>query len=154
MMKAIPATLLVAGLLAVPVSSAVFAEESAGRSQDSASGTSRSPDSSSVGRYIDDAAITARIKGRFVEDSSVSALGISVETKNGIVQISGFANSEAEKARAASIASSVPDVRQVQNNIVVKKSDSTGSSRGSSSSPSDSSTMREGSGTGSSGSRY
>lgn len=108
-MKTIPVTLLVAGLIAAPLSTAVFAQES------------------SVGRYVDDASITARVKGRFVEDPTVSAMRINVETKNGIVQISGFANSELEKARAASIASSVPDVRQVKNEIIVKNEATSGS---------------------------
>jgi osmotically-inducible protein OsmY len=45
---------------------------------------------------------------------------INVETLKGVVQLSGFATSQAEKDKAAAIARSVPDVRSVQNDIVVR----------------------------------
>ena len=75
---------------------------------------------SSVGQYVDDATITTRVKTRFAEDPKVSAMRISVETLNGTVQLSGFADSEVERQRAVDVARAVPDVRQVRNNIVVK----------------------------------
>jgi osmotically-inducible protein OsmY len=75
---------------------------------------------SSVGQYVDDTTITTRVKTRFAEDPKVSAMRISVETLNGTVQLSGFADSEVERDRAAELARSVPDVKQVRNNIVVK----------------------------------
>ena len=74
----------------------------------------------SAGAYVDDATITTRVKSRFAEDKTVSATRISVETLKGVVQLSGFATSEAEKQRAAQIAASVPGVRQVQNAVVVR----------------------------------
>lgn len=75
---------------------------------------------SSVGQYVDDATITSRVKARFAEDSQVAATRISVETLKGTVQLSGFATSEAEKNRAAQIARSVPDVRDVRNDVIVR----------------------------------
>jgi osmotically-inducible protein OsmY len=75
---------------------------------------------SSVGQYVDDTTITTRVKTRFAEDKEVSAMRIQVETLNGTVQLSGFADSEAERARAADIARNVPDVKNVRNNIIVK----------------------------------
>jgi osmotically-inducible protein OsmY len=75
---------------------------------------------STVGQYVDDTTITTRVKTRFAEDPKVSAMRISVETLNGTVQLSGFAASEAERDRATELARSVPDVKQVRNNIVVK----------------------------------
>jgi osmotically-inducible protein OsmY len=75
---------------------------------------------SSVGQYVDDATITTRVKTRFAEDPKVSAMRISVETLNGTVQLSGFADSETERQRAVDVARAVPDVKQVRNNIVVK----------------------------------
>src|SRR5512138_3537944 len=68
---------------------------------------------SSVGQYVDDATITARVKKRFAEDRQVAATRIKVETLNGTVQLSGFAVSDGERQRAAEIARSVPDVRDV-----------------------------------------
>jgi len=74
----------------------------------------------SVGSYVDDATVTARVKTRFAEDPSVAAMRINVETLKGEVQLSGFAATETEKANAASIARAVPDVKSVRNNIVVR----------------------------------
>jgi len=70
--------------------------------------------------YVDDATITTRVKSRFAEDKTVAASRISVETLKGVVQLSGFAVSEAERQRAAQIAASVPGVKQVQNAVVVR----------------------------------
>lgn len=75
---------------------------------------------STVGQYVDDATITTRVKARFADDPQVSAMRISVETLNGEVQLSGFAASEAEKAKAGEVARGVPDVKSVRNNIVVR----------------------------------
>ena len=73
-----------------------------------------------VGAYVDDAAITAAIKAKFVDDKIVSAGSISVETLNGIVQLSGFAKSAAEKSQAEQIARSSKNVRSLRNDIVVR----------------------------------
>lgn len=75
---------------------------------------------SSVGEYVDDATITARVKSRFAEDKAVAATRIQVETLKGVVQLSGFATSEAERQRAAQLAAAVPGVKQVQNSVVVR----------------------------------
>ena len=73
-----------------------------------------------VGNYVDDTAITTAVKAKFVEDKTVAASSISVETLNGTVQLSGFAKSAAEKSQAETIARSVKNVKSVRNNIVVR----------------------------------
>ena len=78
-----------------------------------ATGCSVAREQQTVGSYVDDAGITTAVKAKMAEDKSVSATAISVETMNGVVQLSGFAKSEAEKARAAEIARGVNDVRKV-----------------------------------------
>jgi len=85
-----------------------------------AQGCSIASHQSSVGQYVDDATITARVKKRFAEDPQVAATRISVETLNGTVQLSGFAVSDTERVRAAEIARSVPDVRDVRNDVIVR----------------------------------
>ena len=77
-------------------------------------------DQQSVGSYVDDSAITTAVKAKMAEDKSVSATAISVETLKGTVQLSGFAKSESEKARAAEIARTTKNVREVRNSIVVR----------------------------------
>lgn len=73
-----------------------------------------------AGAYVDDAAITTAVKARMVEDKTVSAGAINVETLNGTVQISGFAKSAAEKSQAETVARGVKNVRGVRNDIVVR----------------------------------
>lgn len=73
-----------------------------------------------TGSYVDDAAITTAVKAKFVEDPTVAASSISVETLNGTVQLSGFAKSTSEKNQAENIARSVKNVRNVRNDIVVR----------------------------------
>ena len=73
-----------------------------------------------IGGYVDDSSITSTVKSRMVEDKTVDAQSIAVETANGNVQLSGVAKSTIEKATAESIAIKVRGVKSLQNNIVVK----------------------------------
>lgn len=75
---------------------------------------------STVGQAVDDTTITTQVMARFAENPVVSALAINVETVHGVVQLSGFAKSDSERATAESIASKVPNVKSVKNDIIVK----------------------------------
>jgi hyperosmotically inducible protein len=77
-------------------------------------------DQQSVGSYVDDSVLTTRVKSKFAEDSTVSAMAISVETLKGVVQLSGFAKSEAERSKAESLARDTSGVVAVKNDIVVR----------------------------------
>ena len=73
-----------------------------------------------VGAYIDDAAITTAVKGRFIDNKDVDATAIKVETLNGTVMLSGFAKSEKERSTAESITRNVNGVKSVKNEIAVR----------------------------------
>ena len=73
-----------------------------------------------VGAYVDDAGITTLVKSRFVENKTVDAAAISVETMKGTVMLSGFAKNSAEKATAENIAWGVKGVTAVKNEITVR----------------------------------
>lgn len=75
---------------------------------------------STVGEYIDDAAITTTIRAKFVDSKTVDATSIKVETLNGEVIISGFARNADEKARAEQLALEVKGVRRVKNAIEIR----------------------------------
>jgi hyperosmotically inducible protein len=77
-------------------------------------------DQQTVGSYMDDTAITTKVKARFAEDPAVSAMSINVETLKGTVQLSGFAKSEAERNAAGRLAASTQGVKSVKNDIVVR----------------------------------
>ncbi len=74
-----------------------------------------------TGEYIDDAAITTRVKTAFAADPEVKATEVQVETFKGTVQISGFVDSPDSAARAAQLARDVPGVKQVQNSMVIRE---------------------------------
>lgn len=78
---------------------------------------SNPPTRESTGEYVDDAAITAKIKAAFVKDSEVRALDVKVETVRGVVQLSGTARSNSEIERAGQIARNVPGVTAVRNDL-------------------------------------
>jgi hyperosmotically inducible periplasmic protein len=77
-------------------------------------------DQESVGAYVDDATLTTRVKGKFAEDKTVSAMAISVETLKGVVQLSGFAKSAEEKSMAERLARGTSGVTSVRNDIIVR----------------------------------
>lgn len=76
-------------------------------------------DQQTVGAYIDDTTITTQVRARFADDPVVSVMAIKVQTLNGVVQLSGFAKSEAERTRAQTIAANVNGVSRVANDIIV-----------------------------------
>jgi hyperosmotically inducible protein len=85
-----------------------------------ASGCAVTSGQSSVGEYVDDATLTASVKSKLAEDKSVSASRISVESMKGVVQLSGFATSVAEKQRAVELTRSTKGVRGVDDSIQVQ----------------------------------
>jgi hyperosmotically inducible periplasmic protein len=108
------AVILIAGVLAVPISGC------AGKKERAAETTSERP--AGVGEYVSDSVITAKIKSKMAADRSVSASHIKVDTdKNGIVVLSGTAHSQAEADKAHEIAHSVEGVTKVYNNTKVQK---------------------------------
>ena len=74
----------------------------------------------SVGAFVDDTAITTAVKARFIDNKTVDASSISVETLNGTVMLSGFAKSTSEKTVAESLAWKVNGVKVVKNEIAVR----------------------------------
>jgi hyperosmotically inducible protein len=85
-----------------------------------ASGCAVTRGQETVGAYIDDATITAKIKSRFIEDLKVDASAISVETLKGTVMLSGFAKNAEERNAAERIARNVNGVVAVKNEIAVR----------------------------------
>jgi len=74
----------------------------------------------SVGAYIDDSAITTSVKARMVDNPSVDASAISVETMKGTVLLAGFAKSAAERSVAESLAWKADGVKAVKNEIAIR----------------------------------
>jgi len=74
----------------------------------------------STGEYIDDSYITTKVKASIVKDKELKSAEINVETFKGVVQLSGFVNSQSDIDRAVKIARSVKGVQSVKNDMRLK----------------------------------
>jgi len=82
--------------------------------------TSSGRTTETAGEYVDDAAITGKVKAAILNEPGLKSLQIGVETFKDTVQLSGFVDSAAAKTRAAEVTAGVPGVKAVRNNLVVK----------------------------------
>lgn len=76
--------------------------------------------SASLKGYAGDTAITSQIKAKLLADDMVPSRNITVETSDGVVQLSGSVESRQQADRAADIAKAVSGVKSVENNLSVK----------------------------------
>ncbi len=75
---------------------------------------------SKVGTFLSDTALTARVKTALIDQRGLEGLDIHVNSYKGVVQLSGFVDTDVEKELAGQIARNVDDVVDVVNNIIVK----------------------------------
>lgn len=73
-----------------------------------------------AGTYVDDSAITAKVKSKMIGDSVVKAHEINVDTFQGNVQLNGFVDNDQQKQRAEEIARNTSGVVNVQNNLQLR----------------------------------
>ena len=71
-------------------------------------------------RVTTDASITSAVKTRLMADDLGRGLKIDVDTKDGIVTLTGVAPTEADKANFGEIAAHTTGVKRVVNNLTVK----------------------------------
>ena len=74
----------------------------------------------STGQYVDDTAITTKVKAAILNDPALKVFQINVETYKTVVQLSGFVNSAETVSRASVVASGVSGVTSVKNDLNVK----------------------------------
>ncbi|MGB7815775.1 MAG: BON domain-containing protein [Methylotenera sp.] len=75
---------------------------------------------SGTGEYVDDTVITTKVKAAVLNEASLKSAEIYVETFKGVVQLSGFVNSEADINKAVEVARSVKGVTSVKNDMRLK----------------------------------
>lgn len=71
----------------------------------------------SVKGYAGDTAITSEVKAKLLADDIVPSRKVKVETTDGVVQLSGTVESQAQSDRAESIAKAVDGVKSVKNDL-------------------------------------
>ena len=86
----------------------------------SAAACAATPTQESTGGYVDDSTITAKVKTDLAQDAKVSSTDVSVKTYKGVVDLSGFVNSQSEVSEARLVTAQVNGVKAVHDNLIVK----------------------------------
>lgn len=73
-----------------------------------------------TGEYIDDTVITTKVKALILNEESLKSSEINVETFKGVVQLSGFVNSNADINKAIEVTRRVEGVTSVKNDMRLK----------------------------------
>jgi hyperosmotically inducible periplasmic protein len=74
-----------------------------------------------AGDATSDAAITTKVKSKFLADTSISGLKIDVDTTNHVVTLTGTVPTAAEKTRAVAVAKGTDGVKSVIDRLKVGK---------------------------------
>lgn len=74
----------------------------------------------STSEYVDDSVITTKVKTAILGDPALKVLQINVETYKGVVQLSGFVDSQAMASKAVDVARSVSGVKSVRNDMRIR----------------------------------
>jgi hypothetical protein len=69
---------------------------------------------------VDDAAITTKVKTAVLAEPGLKSLQIDVDTKNGVVTLSGMVDNASMKERASQVAQNISGVKSVVDNLAVK----------------------------------
>jgi osmotically-inducible protein OsmY len=122
-MRLLAVSAFVTSLAASPVAFAANGDNDASQPPGTMGGTSG--DETPV-QYLDDAAITAKVKTAFVVDPDLKARDISVETTQGIVRLMGTVDSQAEKDKAMNTAQKISGVKSLKDDLVVRGAEVSG----------------------------
>ena len=74
----------------------------------------------STGEYFDDSMITTKVKAVIFDDPVLRVTDVTVETYDGVVQLSGFVNSRSDINRDVDLARGVKGVKAVRNDMRIK----------------------------------
>ncbi|MER1977689.1 molecular chaperone OsmY [Pseudocitrobacter sp. RIT415] len=109
-------------LLAVILGSAVMSGSAMAESN-AASEAGQKVDSSmnKVGNFMDDSAITAKVKAALVDHDAIKSTDISVKTENKVVILSGTVDNQSQSDQATSLAKGVEGVSSVENKLTIRE---------------------------------
>ena len=85
-----------------------------------AAGCASTSNQESTGQYLDDTAITTKVKAAIFNEPTLKSTEINVETFKGRVQLSGFVSSRASMDRAVTVARGVGGVTSVKDDMRLK----------------------------------
>ncbi|MBT8436247.1 MAG: BON domain-containing protein [Gammaproteobacteria bacterium] len=73
-----------------------------------------------TGEYLDNTVITTKVKAAIFNEPTLKSFEINVETFKGVVQLSGFVNSQADIDKAVEIVQQIKGVKSVENDMQLK----------------------------------
>jgi hyperosmotically inducible periplasmic protein len=76
-----------------------------------------------TGNYIEDSALTTKVKAALLAEKNLKSLPISVESTDGVVTLSGKVVSSAQIDQAVDVAKHVEGVKDVHNSLTLKTDD-------------------------------
>ncbi len=119
-------TLLAVMLGTAVMSGSALAESTTSKAESAADSAGQKIDSSmnKVGNFMDDSAITAKVKAALVDHESIKSTDISVKTEKSVVTLSGFVESQSQAEQAVSVAKGVEGVASVSDKLHVRDSKS------------------------------
>jgi hyperosmotically inducible protein len=79
------------------------------------------PASTTIGTEIDDTVVTTKVKSALFADPDIKSFDLTVVTRKGEVQLSGFVDSQAQIDQAIAIAHKMDGVKSVGNEMSIKK---------------------------------
>ena len=83
-------------------------------------GCAATPKQEGTAEYIDDSVLTTKVKAAVFNEPTLKSSEINVETFKGVVQLSGFVNSQTDINKAVDVARDVKGVKSVKNDMRVK----------------------------------
>lgn len=83
------------------------------------------PAGTTVGTAIDDTVVTASVKSALLSNADIKSFDFKVETRKGVVMLSGFVDNQMQLDRANTLTQGVAGVTSVQNNVTLKSGSTT-----------------------------
>jgi hyperosmotically inducible protein len=78
------------------------------------------PPSATVGAQVDDTVITSRVKSALLADDTVKGFDVGVETRNGIVELTGMVDNQTQIDKAVQLARAADGATSVKNELKIK----------------------------------
>lgn len=118
-------TLLAAGLLSLVLAAPAFAEGETTTGQKIENAAEKTGDkmesaADKTGDFLSDSALTAKVKSALIAEKDLKSMAINVDSKDGVVTLSGELPTAASVAQAESAAKAVKGVKAVHNDLRVK----------------------------------
>ena len=120
-MKLLPHVFLANSLALVAATALLVSGCSRTEAPAAVAGAAAAPATTTIGNEIDDTVITTKVKSALLENPDTKSFDIKVETRKGLVQLSGFVNNQSQADGAITIARKIEGVKNIDNAMTLKE---------------------------------